>query len=418
MARILLLLTNGYPYGAGEPFVGTELPFLVPHFDRVVVIASQVQDDSEKRHLPLGVECWAVQEPRTRRARLISFLNGSKRSLATGSGRRLLGSGLPFAALRAEAAFEARAQSCWAQLRSQTDDLALSDGDEVTVYSYWLHHTARVGELLAARLRERFPTVSVRFISRAHGYDLYEERHPLGRLPQRHELVAACDAIYPVSKNGEKYLRDRHPNCSDKIEVRHLGTIDPAPMPSRTNHRLHVTTCATVTPVKRLDRVPAVVELVAQKGVEVVWTHIGTGPGLAALQSLAREDAPTVTVRFLGQVDNEDLFQIYQENPSTLFLSLSSSEGVPVSMMEAISGGIPIVSTDVGGVSDLVVPGRSGHLIAKDFTDSQAADALLKVWQLPDAGYEALCTSTRQWWHESFRAATAYTRFVDDLRPS
>ena len=55
----------------------------------------------------------------------------------------------------------------------------------------------------------------------------------------------------------------------------------------------------------------------------------------------------------------------YRRNRVDLFISLSSSEGLPVSMMEAISFGIPILATDVGGVSE-IVKRATGRLVSVD----------------------------------------------------
>lgn len=415
MASILILLTNAYPYGEGEPFVGTELPFLVPHFDRLVVVATQVAAGLTARPLPGSVERWSTPEPRSRRDRAAGFLAGAARALVTGQVRRLWDAGPPAAALRASVAFEARAQWCWGQLEPSVAGLGLRAGDEVTVYSYWLHHTARVGELMASRIRAT-PGVTVRFVSRAHGYDLYEERNPAGRLPQRSALVSACDAVYPVSTVGERYLRDRHPARSAAIQTRHLGTVEPDPLPRLTRERLSVISCAFVTPVKRLDRIPAVIEEIATLGVDVTWTHVGGGPGLDALAEQVSMVNRRARVDLLGHVPSASLARVYHDHPSTVFLSLSSSEGVPVSMMEAISGGIPIVSTDVGGVSDLVIPGTSGFLIPADFTDAEAVQGLLDVWRLSAEAYAELSRTTRLWWEAEFRAESTYPRFVQDLR--
>ncbi len=57
----------------------------------------------------------------------------------------------------------------------------------------------------------------------------------------------------------------------------------------------------------------------------------------------------------------------YSENPAHLFMNLSKSEGIPVSIMEACSYGIPAVATDVGGTSELI-SNKTGWLINREFT--------------------------------------------------
>ena len=61
-----------------------------------------------------------------------------------------------------------------------------------------------------------------------------------------------------------------------------------------------------------------------------------------------------IEVEFKGFVINEKILNFYESNPIDLFLNLSSEEGIPVSLMEAISYGIPVVAIDVFGNPELV----------------------------------------------------------------
>lgn len=414
--HVLVLLTNAYPFGTGEAFIEPEVPFLTAGFDQTVIVATQIRSDGRPpRALGGGVRVWAVSEPQTRRGRAAGALVGGLRALLSGDGGRLLSPGPGLAARRADAAFEARAQWCWGSLRRRVDELRLSKDDDVTVYSYWLHHTARVGELIAHRLRGRVR--SVRFVSRAHGYDLYEERHPSKRIPQRKELLDALDAVYPVSHAGERYLRSRHPQASVKISTRHLGTLDPGRLvPEGREDVISIVSCAIVSPVKRLDRIPAIIERLAQTGLKVRWTHIGDGPGLEELARRAESTRTVAEVDLLGHMPHDSIPEFYRSLPKALFLSVSSSEGVPVSMMEALATGVPIISTDVGGVRDLVVPGQTGELLPGDFSDEEAAQTILRLWGLPEPGFGDYRWAARLLWEEEFSADRNYPRFIRDLK--
>lgn len=55
----------------------------------------------------------------------------------------------------------------------------------------------------------------------------------------------------------------------------------------------------------------------------------------------------------------------YSEHPVDVFINLSTNEGVPVSIMEAISFDIPIVATDVGGTSEIVTD-ETGILVSSN----------------------------------------------------
>ncbi len=77
-------------------------------------------------------------------------------------------------------------------------------------------------------------------------------------------------------------------------------------------------------------------------------TVVGGGRGLAALQQAAREHGLAATVRFRGEADPApDLAG------ARIFLSTSRAEGFSRAVVEALAAGVPVVSTDVGGMAEL-----------------------------------------------------------------
>lgn len=415
MTRHLVLLTNTYPYARGEEFIEAEIPVLARHFDTVQVVATQVPADASlTRELPPNAVAHLVETPQQGfRDRLAFLAKGLPLVLHGRESRTRAAEGWPSPRRVASSVFfEARAQLIASRVNALLSGFPLARGDEVVVYSFWLHLTARVGELVRAQFMGRSAGLRVRFVSRAHGYDLYHEASTLGFLPQRRQLLAAVDAVYPVSQAGADYLTSRYPDAADKVSVQRLGSREPEPRPRLSRERLFVTSCAFVVPIKRLHRFPRILERVAGQGVPVTWTHIGGGPGLEDLKSLSAEVNRLAETRFVGHVNNSRLFHQYAAHPSTVFLSLSETEGLPVSMMEAISGGIPIVATHVGGVAEIVQPGVSGVLVPAEFTDDEVVDALTQVWAMSDADYAALSAGARTLWETEFRAATTYERFA------
>ncbi|HSO70166.1 MAG TPA: glycosyltransferase [Arachnia sp.] len=418
MTRHLVLITNTFPFGRGEEFIEAEAPIVARHFDQVHVIATQVPDDAtQTRVLPPNARPHSVRTPQQGlRGRLTFLAAGLPRALRHRTSRARSGEGSPHPSRVASALFfEARAQFISSRVLPIIDAIPLRAGDEVVVYSFWLHLTARVGELVVDSIRARQAGVRVRFVSRAHGYDLYHEASTLGFLPQRHALLSALDAVYPVSQAGADHLTAHYPEYAGKVRVQRLGSRDPDPLPLVSRDRLYITSCAFVVPIKRLDRFPPIMERLAERGVPVTWTHIGGGPGLAELQAQAAQVNTLAEVRFVGHLDHRQLFDHYARTPSTVFLSLSAREGLPVSMMEAISGAIPLVATRVGGVPEIVRAGVSGVLVPAEFTDDEVVDALLSVWRMGDEEYAALSASARRLWEQEFRASTTYERFASLL---
>lgn len=105
----------------------------------------------------------------------------------------------------------------------------------------------------------------------------------------------------------------------------------------------------------------------------------GEGPERARLERLSAE-LGLEGVRFLGNLDNAELVGYYDE--ANLFINSSTVDNMPVSILEAFAAGLPVVSTDVGGIPYLVEHGESGLLAASD--DHRAlAECLLRLVRDP-----------------------------------
>ena len=103
---------------------------------------------------------------------------------------------------------------------------------------------------------------------------------------------------------------------------------------------------------------------------------VGDGPDQPALAN---------EVRRLGLAPNVTLLGARSDVPELLagadvFVLSSRSEGLPMSVLEAMAAGLPVVATDVGGVSELVLEGETGLLVPRDETTAlaQALERLLR----------------------------------------
>lgn len=86
---------------------------------------------------------------------------------------------------------------------------------------------------------------------------------------------------------------------------------------------------------------------------------VGEGPERAALQHQAGAVAAADRIHLLGW--REDVPELMQA--STLFVLASRWEGMPNVILEAMAAGLPVVSTDVEGVDELVIPGVTGWIV-------------------------------------------------------
>ena len=121
-------------------------------------------------------------------------------------------------------------------------------------------------------------------------------------------------------------------------------------------------------------------------------TVAGTGPQRAALAQMAAALNLTGCVHFCGRIDNQEIPALYASadglfNPSTV-------DNMPISLLEAMACGVPFVSTNAGGIPDLVDSGRTGWLVPVG-DDGAMAERMIALLQDP-AGRMRICESARQ----------------------
>lgn len=114
--------------------------------------------------------------------------------------------------------------------------------------------------------------------------------------------------------------------------------------------------------------------LTAQKGIEyflaaarkllaefpdLIFPIVGDGPDREKLERMARELNIEKSVRFTGA--RKDIANVYAS--LDIFVLASIDEGMPMALLEAMASGRPVVATDVGAVSQIVVSGETGILV-------------------------------------------------------
>ena len=83
--------------------------------------------------------------------------------------------------------------------------------------------------------------------------------------------------------------------------------------------------------------------------------------------------------------------------------------------MEAISMGLPVIATDVGGTREIVENGENGYLLDKDCTVSQIVESLNEFYIMDNDSYKKMCDNALGIWKERSNAEVLYSEFVDQL---
>ena len=279
-------------------------------------------------------------------------------------------------------------------------------------YSYWMYKHAYI----ACRLKNSY--IGSIAISRCHGYDLYEDRAPNSYIPFRKYILENLNTIFPISKNGEEYLKKRYsylPN--EKVIMSYLGTFDYGTNNTYLNENntvLNIVSCSNLVKVKRVNLIIETLSQICE--IKVNWTHFGNGELRDSLENLAKKKLlDNIQWNFFGHIENDKLMKIYKNKSIDLFLNVSSSEGLPVSIMEACSFGIPVIATDVGGTSEIIKDGINGYLLDKDFSTEDLKEKILRYYNLTDTEKTFYRNNSRKVWERNFNAEKNYKKFYKEI---
>ncbi|MFL5752135.1 MAG: glycosyltransferase [Bacteroidia bacterium] len=295
------------------------------------------------------------------------------------------------------------------EFRKTNEQIEKSD----VFYSFWFNQWATVLALLKHR------GIINKFYSRAHGTDLYEYRVPGTKaIPFRWYQLKQVTKVLSVSEKGMAYLKQKFGQYKEKIQSCYLGTADHGPGPFNEKDVFTIVSCAHVRNIKRIHLIP---EIIKRIGFRIKWIHIGNENSASADPAVAlyaknRDELKrmdNVIVESKEKMTNREIFDFYKTTGVNLFISVSETEGLPVTMMEAISLGIPVLSTDVGGCSEIVNE-STGILIEKEF-DPAAVSALIKQFRESRKNSVEFRSQVREFWKNNFDGAVNFLSFLEAI---
>jgi glycosyltransferase involved in cell wall biosynthesis len=141
---------------------------------------------------------------------------------------------------------------------------------------------------------------------------------------------------------------------------------------------------------------------------EAVFVIAGEGPDLAALEELSRKLGLATRVRFLGFI--KEMAELYQN--LDLLLLTSHFEGTPLTVLEALAMGVPVVASEVDGVAEVLEDGRDACLVPPGRRDL-FVEEVCRVLQ--DRALRQRLSRTGQETVRRHHSAEAMVRQVEDL---
>ncbi len=199
-------------------------------------------------------------------------------------------------------------------------------------------------------------------------------------------MLRRTDRVVGVGRSVRQALIDNEGIPGGRIEVIYNG-VDAAAFDGQAVDRAAVrreiglaADDLAVIQVARLDHLKdhatavRTIQRVAGRRKDVRLVLVGEGPELEKIEAEIRNRGVEPYVCLLGLRHDVDRLL----RAADLFLLTSISEGIPVTAIEAMAAGLPVVSTDVGGLAEIVEPDRTG-LLAPSGDDAALAEAILRL---------------------------------------
>ena len=180
---------------------------------------------------------------------------------------------------------------------------------------------------------------------------------------QAYRVMAASEGLKNLAlKTNEKQALD--------VIYNGVSVDDFFPDTSKQPHDKFVITLGAtrITARKGIEYLIRAVAKLVSKHPQVLLEIMGDGNDRERLEGIVRELRLGNSVRFLGRISREETRPYYQK--AHLFVLPSLNEGMSNAMLEALSSGLPIVTTDTGGARELVEEGVNGFMVKmKDVDD-------------------------------------------------
>lgn len=409
--RKLLLVSSYYPYGHGETFIKAELEHIAGYFEAIEIVPcfhSESLDRSQvKQKVNLGYS--ASRWGSFRHWKMVSsFAAALLRYRWRDDAERILASGNKVANIKELARALYRARLFEKFLEQQVG----KDGDDISlVYFYWM-----IPEIVGAVHFCKHSKLPLKVVCRAHRGDLYEDLRAGGYAGLRDGIMSGIDEIYCISEHGRAYLASRHPAHAQKVHTARLGVNDPGYLNMQPcGEQLSIVSCSFVIPEKRVHLLVDAIDymLLRDPGLKIKWMHIGDGALYEQLRAYAQKKVGNrADIVFAGYKTQSQVMQLYRDTGFDVFINVSDSEGIPVSLMEAGSAGIPLVATDVGGSGE-IVNAANGVLLPPHPDIATIANALRLFSDRERAA--AYRQEARACWGRKYSAPVNYNRFGQQL---
>jgi glycosyltransferase involved in cell wall biosynthesis len=192
------------------------------------------------------------------------------------------------------------------------------------------------------------------------------------------KTLQAADKIIVINSTTKDMLITRRIN-PDKIQVINPG-LDSKKFPftalkNKNKDRFNLISVGSLIKRKGFDTLILMMEEVVKENKNIILKIIGDGPQLQHLKSMVLERSLEDNIIFYGHVQHSKIKNYYRD--AHLFITMSRSESWGQMYLEAMSSGLPIISSKNIGSLDIVKEGEFGYLVEQEDYQLAARKVLL-----------------------------------------
>lgn len=407
--KTLVLLCDSYPLSAGEFFLDDEIRVIHPNFEKIYVLTKEQSPKELNRFIPDNLEIITYNPNINKKHKLkaipkifsIFFVSELFRALFK---FKIKPSPLLFKIMFMDIV---RSNILISELKNLISTKNI-DVKNAVFYSYW--HDYKAFALARINKENKY----FKTIARAHRWDIYFEANKFPYLPYKKFIIENISRTISISNDGVKYFqRLLDKDLSSKIFVSKLGKINNRkPQQEKQDNQIIICSCSTIIPVKRVN---LIIDLLASLNISnLKWVHFGDGFLRKEITEYAAERLPNIQYKLKGIVPNNKILDFYSQNYVDLFVNLSESEGIPVSIMEALSAGIPVLATNVGGTAEAINV-ENGFLLPKDFDINEVSKLVEDYFASSQENQLKYRQNAYYFWKENFEATKNYTTFSNKI---
>lgn len=397
----LALFTFSFPYGNGESFLESEIIYLSKEYKKIFIFYSD-SNTSNLREIPSNV--FLTYLPLQNRSRLKRLLLSRFLILPIVIQELIFISkklGLKLTSFKIKKLLFDLGDAYFIKdnISSFFSNKNL-DLKKIVFYSYWMNNNA----LALALLKKEYNNVVV--VSRTHRWDLYFEENYENYLSFRPFILKQLNC-FSISFDGVAYIKKI---TKYTVELSRLGTKRLKINNLSSNPLKIIVSCSHIVPVKRVELIAKSIAKI--KNHRAKWIHFGDGSLMNELLELA--NGLDIDFEFKGMRPNTEVLNYFQNEQIDVFINLSKSEGIPVSIMEAMSCGIPVIATDAGGTKEIVNE-KNGILLNNDVTSEEVGFVITNFLSKSTEEIMEFRKNAHLTWKKKYNADINYPNFIQKI---